>query len=983
VIKEVARALAAAVPDCTAEEIADMLWLAGALPAAASPDSDEVPAPEPVSDVPASPPEDAGRPQADQLAVMLTQEEGPISGGLMVPATAVGLRAPAAMRRPLSTARVFSLFKRIRRPGPPEVDIDATVEATADARRLTVVTRPGRERGLDVALVADTSLVMTVYGEVLAQFEALLLRAGAFRSVSRWTLVPDAEVQIRDRAGVEHHPDRLIDPSGRRLVLLVTDAAADHWYRAAVWQALRHWAEVMPTAVIHVLPEQYRAQGPLGSSAIGMRSRRPGGPNRAADVEVAWWDPDDAADGAMPIPVVGMSPSELAVWAQAVAAGTGWVDAVWTRPPPGRSARAANADLSAEDRVRAFQARASRGAQALARVLAGAPVLSLPLIGVLQARLVPGTGPSELAEVLVGGLLERVTASAGGTEDAQFRFRPSVSDLLSRGTTATQEWSMFEAVSDYLERNAGTGNAIHALLADPHGLAWVDAGLEPFAALGRSVATRLGLAPAGGIEAGTEEPEQPAPGSSPADSANRSVLEVRYAVRSDVGLIAEGNEDSAYAGPRLLAVADGGVGPAAGEVASALTIASMAELDTEQPGGDMLTALSMAVATANARLQEKIVANPAVEGMSTTLTALLWSDGRTAVCHIGNSRGYLLRDGELYQITHDHTLVQSLVDEGRISADDVSTHPQRSQLHRVLDGRSIAEPDLSVHESLPGDRYLLCSDGLSGVVSDETLLDTLSDIEDPEVATRQLIELAIRGGGPDNITCIVADVVDTATSRWPPTTAPVLAGAAATLGDLEAADGNDSFGDYEDRMRPARTAPQPVAEPPDEKDLGISETLPPLVEGVYCKNGHFNDPEARWCAVCGISMGQVTKVRQLGPRPPLGVLILGDGSVCRLDADYVIGREPTLDSSVAEGRARPLRLTGASGVVSRIHARVELDGWQVFLTDLNSANGTQVLMPGERNPTNLQPGVRTPLVAGAQIRLAGEYGLQYDSLRRR
>jgi PPM family protein phosphatase len=298
-------------------------------------------------------------------------------------------------------------------------------------------------------------------------------------------------------------------------------------------------------------------------------------------------------------------------------------------------------------------------------------------------------------------------------------------------------------------------------------------------------------------------------------------LELHYAVRSDVGLLREGNEDSAYAGPRLLAVADGMGGHAAGEVASALTIASIAELDAEQSGGeqsggDMRAALAMAVVTANARLHEKIISNPAVEGMGTTLTALLWSDGHAAICHIGDSRGYLLRDGELYQITHDHTLVQSLVDEGRISADDVSTHPQRSLLLRALDGRSIAEPDLSVHESLPGDRYLLCSDGLSGVVSDETLLDTLSTIEDPEVATRQLIELAIRGGGPDNITCIVADVVDPATTRWPPTTAPVLAGAAATLDDPRLADGNGSFGDYEDRRRPARTAPQPAV---DDLDL--------------------------------------------------------------------------------------------------------------------------------------------------------------------
>jgi len=302
-------------------------------------------------------------------------------------------------------------------------------------------------------------------------------------------------------------------------------------------------------------------------------------------------------------------------------------------------------------------------------------------------------------------------------------------------------------------------------------------------------------------------------------------LELRYAVRSDVGLLREGNEDSAYAGPRLLAVADGMGGHAAGEVASALTIASMAELDAEQDSGDMLKVLAMAVAMANARLQEKIIANPAVEGMGTTLTALLWSDGHAAVCHIGDSRGYLLREGELYQITHDHTLVQSLVDEGRISADDVSTHPQRSLLLRALDGRSVAEPDLSVHESLPGDRYLLCSDGLSGVVSDETLRDTLSSFEDPETAARQLIDLAIHGGGPDNITCIVADVVDTATTRLPLTTAPVLAGAAASLDDLRLVDGTGPFGIFEDHVQAARTAPQPTA---DDLDPMMTAAVVPV-----------------------------------------------------------------------------------------------------------------------------------------------------------
>ena len=337
-------------------------------------------------------------------------------------------------------------------------------------------------------------------------------------------------------------------------------------------------------------------------------------------------------------------------------------------------------------------------------------------------------------------------------------------------------------------------------------------------------------------------------------------LVLRYAVRSDVGLLREGNEDSAYAGPRLLAVADGMGGHAAGEVASSLTIASMAKLDSEPPGGDMLAELASAVVAANARLQEMIIANPEVEGMGTTLTALFWSDGHAAVCHIGDSRGYLLREGELYQITHDHTLVQSLVDEGRISADDVSTHPQRSLLLRALDGRSVAEPDLSVHDGQAGDRYLLCSDGLSGVVSDETLRETLDTIEDPEAVTRQLIELALHGGGPDNITCIVADVVDTATSRMPAVGTPVLAGAAANVHDPRlSTDGTGPFnavgerrgnhfaGSYDDHGQPSMTiAPPTVAVDnldPDGMPLATASENGTDLTAVRARRSHRAQPK--------------------------------------------------------------------------------------------------------------------------------------------
>jgi len=252
-------------------------------------------------------------------------------------------------------------------------------------------------------------------------------------------------------------------------------------------------------------------------------------------------------------------------------------------------------------------------------------------------------------------------------------------------------------------------------------------------------------------------------------------LALRYAVRSDVGLLREGNEDSAFAGPHLLAVADGMGGHAAGEVASAATITTIAPLDDARNiGPDLVGALADAVAMANLRLQELIISDPAIEGMGTTLTALLWADGYAALCHIGDSRAYRLRNGQFLQITHDHTLVQSLVDEGKITEDDVATHPHRSLLLRALDGRTVAEPDLTQLETLPGDRYLLCSDGLSGVVTEQTLHQTLSSIRDPDKAALQLVELAIRGGGPDNITCIVADVMDTQASAVPPLAGPVL-----------------------------------------------------------------------------------------------------------------------------------------------------------------------------------------------------------------
>ncbi|HEX8627184.1 MAG TPA: PP2C family serine/threonine-protein phosphatase [Catenuloplanes sp.] len=251
-------------------------------------------------------------------------------------------------------------------------------------------------------------------------------------------------------------------------------------------------------------------------------------------------------------------------------------------------------------------------------------------------------------------------------------------------------------------------------------------------------------------------------------------LTLRYAARSDRGLIRDGNQDSVYAGPRLLAVADGMGGMAAGDVASNIVIGAMAPLDEDVPGDALVDALRHAVGVANQHLRDTVDANPHLEGMGTTLTAVLFSGSKIGMVHIGDSRAYLLRNGEFAQITKDDTYVQMLVDEGRISAEEASSHPQRSLLTRALDGRDI-DPEYSVRQVLPGDRYLICSDGLSGVVSTETIGDTLREFVDPQHCVERLVQLALRGGGPDNITVVVADATDEDILE----AAPVVGGAAA------------------------------------------------------------------------------------------------------------------------------------------------------------------------------------------------------------
>jgi serine/threonine protein phosphatase PrpC len=251
-------------------------------------------------------------------------------------------------------------------------------------------------------------------------------------------------------------------------------------------------------------------------------------------------------------------------------------------------------------------------------------------------------------------------------------------------------------------------------------------------------------------------------------------LHLRYAVRSDLGLVRTNNEDSVYAGPRLLAIADGMGGHAAGEVASKIVIGTMENLDEDRGFDDLMATLRQYVAEANQRIARAVEEKRELEGMGTTLTALRFRGGQVGLVHVGDSRAYLFRGGVLSQITHDDTYVQYLVDSGKLTPDEAKDHPRRSVILKALLGSEVA-PDVSIREARVGDRYLLCSDGLSDVVSEQTIGETMM-IDDTQECADRLVELALRGGGPDNVTVIVADVIEAGYGDRVDLT-PVVAGA--------------------------------------------------------------------------------------------------------------------------------------------------------------------------------------------------------------
>ena len=242
-----------------------------------------------------------------------------------------------------------------------------------------------------------------------------------------------------------------------------------------------------------------------------------------------------------------------------------------------------------------------------------------------------------------------------------------------------------------------------------------------------------------------------------------STLYFATAAKSAVGLVRAGNEDSALTSRSLVAVADGMGGHAAGEVASRIAITTLAkesevftQKDVDLESADDLYSSSLQLI--DATIAEYAIENPALAGMGTTLSALFLRDGAVAALHIGDSRIYRLRGNALEQLSTDHTVIQELLDQGAITEADIATHPQRSVLTQVLMGDGRNQMALSLYEVKADDRFLLCSDGLTGVVSDKEIKAILKS-KARGAAVDALIESAYANGAPDNVTVIVADVL--------------------------------------------------------------------------------------------------------------------------------------------------------------------------------------------------------------------------------
>jgi PPM family protein phosphatase len=284
-------------------------------------------------------------------------------------------------------------------------------------------------------------------------------------------------------------------------------------------------------------------------------------------------------------------------------------------------------------------------------------------------------------------------------------------------------------------------------------------------------------------------------------------LALRYLAHSETGLVRKNNQDSAYASPTMLIVADGMGGAAAGDLASAVAVSQVAEIDLEKASGEeMLTALDTAISRASNLISELIEADPQLDGMGSTVCGVMFDGSeQMALANVGDSRTYRYRAGKLTRLSRDHSWVQSLVDEGRITEAEALEHPHRSLILKVVNGQPQHTPDLEMVDVAAGDRLLVCSDGLCGMVTDEVIASRMDGDRADVMAA--LVRVAHLEGAQDNITIIVADVVE-----GEPEGEPQILGAADLIDIHELGDESTLVQRLTTQSEPESASAEPLSE---------------------------------------------------------------------------------------------------------------------------------------------------------------------------
>ena len=464
-------------------------------------------------------------------------------------------------------------------------------------------------------------------------------------------------------------------------------------------------------------------------------------------------------------------------------------------------------------------------------------------------------------------------------------------------------------------------------------------------------------------------------------------IALRYAARSDLGLGPKSrNEDSGYAGPNLLVLADGMGGHAAGDVASSMIVGELAPLDDEDVRADQaIKLLEHALKSANAKLTEAMRENSDLAGMGSTTIVMLRTGTKLAMAHIGDSRAFMLRDRTFNQITKDHSFVQQLVDEGRISKEEAGSHPQRSVVTRVMTGQPDDEPDTSLREARVGDRFLLCSDGLSDFVGADVIEEILVAAATPEEAADRCVEVALKAHTRDNVTVIVADVVDPDGDDLP-TTVPQVVGAAArslrdktkaiptTPAEKAAALSREATGRKDDRDNRAET-PELADDPRRTlRSKRLRRGLLGLVVAVILLGGGF----AAWSwsqqqFFVGADNGQVAIFRgvasDIGPVDLSGLELRSDVSVAELPVDVQGSVSRTIPATdLADAQAKVDRLR-AEAVRCRALAASGMPCGSTPVATLTTPPATPSTLPPTTAPTTVPTTAPTTVPAtGVAVR---------------